>query len=147
MPKRRGRNEDPVGKHAKAARVAEAKATKRAKAENEQKRAAETEAAKDKLTEMEIDESFVRTEEDQQRIRRLSDMEAMTDGEKPDGLEDEAEESSDDLEGLEIESESLAGNETGQSRKRAPKVSFGLNTIQVRILMVTSRKTRRLGRS
>jgi hypothetical protein len=128
LPKRCGRNKDPVGKCAKAARVAEAKVTKKAKAEDKQKWAAAAEAAKDELAEMEIDKSFAQMEEDQQRIRRLSDMEAMTDGENNDGPEDEIasndyEESND--KGL-AESES---DETEQSRKPAPKVIFGLNSI------------------
>ena len=149
MPKRRGRNEDPVGKRAKAARVAEAKATKRAKAKNEEKRVAEAEAAKDKLTEMEIDESFAQMEEDQQRIRRLSDMEATTDGEKTDSLEDGVADSNEEFsdKGSEAKSESSADDETEQSRKRVPKVSFALNSIQVQILTVSSRKARRLRQS
>lgn len=135
---------------------------KKAKAEDKQKRAAAAEAAKDKLAEMEVNESFAQMEEDQQHICRLSDMEAMTDGENNDGPEDEIasndyEESSD--KGL-AESESLAAaaamaggdesdesDETEQSRKPAPKVSFGLNSIQVQILTVTSRESRRLCRS
>ena len=151
LPKRRGRNEDPVGKQAKAARVAKAKATKKAKAEEKQKQAAKDEAAKDKLMEIEIDESFAKMQEDQQRIRRLSDM-AMSDDENGDGPEDEAtdqndhEESSDDdnddNDGSKAESESSA-DETELSRKRAPKVSFGLNSIQIRILIVTSRVKKR----
>jgi hypothetical protein len=67
---------------------------KKANDEDKQKRADEADAAKDKLAEMEADESFAEMDEDQQRIRRLSDM-AMTDGENNDGPEDEVTDSSD----------------------------------------------------
>ena len=150
MPKRRGRNEDPVGRHAKAARVAEAKAAKKAKAKEKEKQVAEAEAAKDKLADIEINESFAQTQENEERIRRLSDIEATTGDENNNGPEDEVtdpnvhEES--DNEGS-AESTSLVSDETEQTRKRASKVSFGLNSIQVQILTVTSRKTRRLCRS
>ncbi len=147
MPKRRGRNEDPVERHAKAARVAEAKVAKKAKAKEKEKQVAEAEAAKDKLANIEIDESFAQTQENEERIRRLSDIEATTSDENNNGPEDEVtdpnvhEESNN--EGS-AESKSLVSDETEQTRKRAPKVSFGLNSIQVQILTVTSRKTRRL---
>jgi hypothetical protein len=104
---------------------------------------------------MEADESFTQMEEDQQRIRRLSDMETTTDGENNDGPEDEVTGSSDHEESSdeqsEAKSESLAGDNSDsdmeKSRKRAPKVSFSLNSIQVQILTVTFHETRRLRRS
>jgi hypothetical protein len=153
LPKCRGRNENPVGKCAKVARAAQAKATKKAKSEDKEKQVAEADAAKDKLAEMEVNESLIQMQEDQQRICRLSDMEAMTDGEITDGPEDEVAESDDSDEssdeGLEAESESLAGDETEQSRKCTSKVSFGLiiSMYKCSMLMVTSRETRRLYQS
>lgn len=129
LPKRRGRNEDPVGKCAKAARVAKVKATKKAKAEEKEKQAAEAEAVKDKLAEIEIDESFAQEAEDQQRIRRLSDLasdESNTDS-------NDEEESADDLGAGEGSDQSETESESVQSKKCAPKVSFGLNSLQVRI--------------
>ncbi len=128
LPKCRGQNEDPVGKCAKATKAAKTKAMKKAKAEDKEKQAAEAETAKDKLAEMEIDESFSQTQEDQQRIHWLSDMEAMTDGRHDGSSEDEStdlnDHMNDDNEKLEHEGESLANNETEQSeRKHAPKVS------------------------
>jgi pyruvate/2-oxoglutarate dehydrogenase complex dihydrolipoamide acyltransferase (E2) component len=74
LPKRRGRNEDPIGKQAKAAKVAATKAVREAKEADKQKRTVEASAAKEKLAEMEVDESFVREQEHQGRIRRQSDM-------------------------------------------------------------------------
>jgi antirestriction protein len=68
LPKCSGRNDDPIGKRAKAAKAAEAKATKEAKAADKQRRAAEAESAKERLAEMEIEESFVQAQEDKQRI-------------------------------------------------------------------------------
>jgi hypothetical protein len=153
LPKRHGRNEDPVGKRARAARAAQAKATKKAKLEDKEKQVAEVDAAKEKLVEMEVDKSFIQMQEDQQHICRLSDMEAMTNGEITDGLEDEVAKSDDSDkssdEGPEAESESLAGDETEQSRKCTSKVSFGLIifTYKCSMLMVTSRETRRLYQS
>jgi hypothetical protein len=156
LPKRRGRNEDPVGKRAKAARAAQTKATKKAKLEDKEKRVAEADAAKETLAEMEVNKSFIQMQEDQQRIRRLSDMESMTDSEITDGLEDEVAESDDSDEsresideGPEAESESLAGDEMEQSKKRTSKVSFGLMifTYNCSTVTVTSRETRRLYQS
>jgi hypothetical protein len=118
--------------------------------EDKQRRAAEAEAAKDMLVEMEVDESFARMEEDQQRIRRRSDMDVATDGENDDGSEDEAIDSSDhepedsSNEELEAESESLAGDNSDTEKRNAPKVSFGQSRIQVQILTVTFRETRKL---
>lgn len=74
LPKRRGRNEDPVGKCAKAARVAANKAAKQTKEADKQKRAVEASVTKDKLAAMEVDESFVREQENHGRVRRQSDM-------------------------------------------------------------------------
>lgn len=74
LPKRRGRNEDPVGKRAKAARVAATKAAKQAKEVDKQKRMDEASIAKERLAEMEADESFARDQECQGRVRRQSDM-------------------------------------------------------------------------
>lgn len=78
LPKRRGRNEDPVGKRAKAARVAANKAAKQTKEADKQKRAVEASVAKDKLAAMEVDESFVREQENHGRVRRQSDMVAAS---------------------------------------------------------------------
>jgi hypothetical protein len=84
---------------------------------------------KDKLAEIEIDESFAQEAEDQQRIRRLSDLasdESNTDS-------NDEEESADDLGAGEGSDQSETESESVQSKKCAPKVSFGLNSLQVRI--------------
>ena len=80
------------------------------------------------LLEFTIDESFSQTQEDQQRIRWLSDMEAMTDSGHDGSSEDESTDLNDHTnnnnEESEHEGESLANNETEQSeRKHAPKFS------------------------
>lgn len=129
MPKRRGRNEDPVGKHAKAAKVAKAKATKEAKAADKaadkQRREADADAAKEKVAAMEVDESFTQMQEDKQRIRRQSDMKIMThtddsDGQFP-GLND--------VELSDKESEAAADEIEQLRKKRGPKVSFDSDLI------------------
>ena len=74
LPKCRGRNEDPIGKHAKATKVAAKKADKAAKVAEKEKKEVETKVAKDKLAELEVDESFIEQQEHQGRIRRQSDM-------------------------------------------------------------------------
>lgn len=89
MPKRRGRNEDPVGKHAKASKVAAKKADKAAKVINQRRKEDEAEVAKDMLVEMEVDESLIRQQEQLGRIRRQSDM---GDGRSTNGLDDSEEE-------------------------------------------------------
>ena len=81
LPKRRGRNEDPVGKRAKAAKAAENKAARDTKAAEKQKKAARVEAAKQELAEIEADESFARMEEEELHIQRLSDLEAAVNDE------------------------------------------------------------------
>ena len=99
------------------------------------------------MANVEIDESFAQMEEDQQRIRRLSDLEAATDSGNDDSLEGEGTDCEDSDEVSEAErAESLAGDETEQL-KRASKVSFGLNSIQVQLLTVTPREKKRLSRS
>ena len=50
-------------------RVEETKATKEAKAAKKQRKEAEAEAAKEKLAQMEADESFVQAQEQQHHIR------------------------------------------------------------------------------
>ena len=77
---------------------------------------------------------------------------AMSDDENDDGLEDEvtdqkyheksSDNDNDNNDGSRAESESSA-DETELSRKCAPKVSSGLNSIQIRILSVTSRVKKR----
>jgi len=74
LPKRRGQNEDPVGKHAKAAKAADVKAAKAAKVSKKRQEESDAKAAKEKLAEMEVDESFAQREEVQQRIRQQSDI-------------------------------------------------------------------------
>ena len=91
--------------------MAESKAARDAKAAKKRDKAAETEAAKQKLAEMEADESFVQAQEQRGRIRRRSDMKA--------GLND----SDDNLEG-ELDKES-DGEEREIGKKHAAKVSFG----------------------
>jgi len=104
LPKCHCQNEDPTGVHAKAAKMVESKAAKK------RDKAAETEAAKQKLAEMEADESFVQAQEQRGRIRRRSDMKAS--------LND----SDDDLEGkLDKESD---GEELEIGKKHVAKVSF-----------------------
>ena len=49
LPKCQGRNDDPIGKCAKAVRAEETKAAKEAKAAKKQRKEAEAEAAKEKL--------------------------------------------------------------------------------------------------
>jgi antirestriction protein len=68
LPKRRGWNDNPIGKCAKAARAEETKATKEAKAAEKQRKEAEAEAVKEKLAQMEADESFVQAQEQQRCI-------------------------------------------------------------------------------
>lgn len=74
LPKRCKRNEDPVGKHAKAAKVAAKKADKAAKVSEKKRKEVKAEAAKDTLAEVEADESFFQQQELRGRIRRQSDM-------------------------------------------------------------------------
>ena len=148
MPKRHGRNEDPVGKRAKEARVAKAKATKKAKAEDKEKQAAEAEAVKDKLAAIEVDESFAQKEEDQQRIRRLSDLT----GDKNNIVSTHSEESGDDYDQSDEGSDqSEAENESAQLRRRTPKVSFGQPLRPLiafkYILTVTYRETKRFSQT
>jgi hypothetical protein len=118
LPKRHGRNEDPVGKHAKAAKVAKTKATKEAKVADKQRQEADAENAKEKLADMEIDKSFAQAQEAQQRIRRQSDMEIMTQSDDSEGRSVNNVESSDKV-------SEAAADETQQLRKKlGPKVSF-----------------------
>ena len=69
MPKCNGQNEDPVGRHAKAAKAAEAKAAKAAKATEKTKKAIEAEVAKEKLAQVEANESYVQAQEQRKCIR------------------------------------------------------------------------------
>jgi hypothetical protein len=125
LPKRRGRNEDPVGKRAKAAKAAVNKATKVAKAADKKRQALENDAAKERLVEMEIDESFTRVQEDQQRVRQRSDIKAPFTSEDHDGSGDEFAGLNDrEFSGDESE-ESSTSDEAKQSRAiRGPKVHF-----------------------
>jgi membrane protein involved in colicin uptake len=122
LPKRHGRNEDPVGKRAKAAKVAKTKATKEAKVADKvadkQRQEADAENAKEKLADMEIDESFAQAQEAQQCIRRQSDMEIMTQSDDSEGRSVNNVESSNKV-------SEAAADETQQLRKKlGPKVSF-----------------------
>jgi hypothetical protein len=87
LPRCRRRNEDPVGKHAKVAKVAKAKADKEAKAAHKKKEAAKANAARETLAEMEADESFLQVHEFQHRTRQLSNMEARADENSDSGNE------------------------------------------------------------
>jgi hypothetical protein len=128
LPKRRGRNEDPVGKYAKAAKTAKAKADKKEKEADKQEKIAKVDAAKDTLAEMEADESFVQTQESQHRVRRQSDMETTSDngdndsGDESVGLTD-GDSSGEDSK---AESESSTDDSDKLSKKRNAKVHFGL---------------------
>lgn len=88
LPRRRGRNEDPVGKRAKAAKVAAKKADKAAKVAEKERKEAEADTAKDKLAEMEVDESFIEQQEQRRRIRRQSDMGASRSNDLDDSEEE-----------------------------------------------------------
>ena len=77
LPKRQGRNEDPTGRRTKKAKAIAVKAAKAAKAENAETRLREEELAKEKLAEMEVDESFIQKDERRLRIRRRSDLDNM----------------------------------------------------------------------
>ena len=94
LPKRQGWNDDPIGKHAKAARAEETKAAKEAKAAKKRRKEAEAKAVKEKLAQMEADESFVQAQEQQHHIQRWLDMNASI-HEVDDDLEgDDADENS-----------------------------------------------------
>jgi hypothetical protein len=75
LPKHHGWNEDPVGKWAKAAKIADAKAAKVAKASSKRQKEIDAKAAKEKLAAMEVNESFAQKEEIQQCICRQSEVE------------------------------------------------------------------------
>lgn len=78
-----------VGKHAKAVKVAAKKADKAAKVTEKERKEVEAEVAKDKLAELENDESFIQQQEQQGRIRRQSDMGAGSRGNNLDDSEEE----------------------------------------------------------
>ena len=59
LPRRCGRNKDPIGKCAKAAKAVANKANKAAKVAEKKRKEVEAGAAKDKLAEIEEDESFI----------------------------------------------------------------------------------------
>ena len=102
-----------------------------------QKQTSRVNAAKEKLAEMEVNESFVQKAEFQRRIRRQSDLEDKhggidrnedsSEGEKFTGLDDMESSCS---EALEVDSDfpSNDGSEQPQ-KKRGVAVSFGLHNI------------------
>ena len=120
LPKRPGRNDDPVGKRAKATRVAPAKATRQAKEADKQKRADEAGAAREKLAEMEVNESLIREQEYQGRIRRQSDM-AAGDG---NGNESESRSEFASLNGKEFSGDESDDEPETLRKKSGAKVSF-----------------------
>ena len=63
-----GQNEDPVGRHTKAARVAAKKEDKTAKVTDNGRKEVKAKAAKDTLGEAEIDKSFIQQQEQQSHI-------------------------------------------------------------------------------
>jgi hypothetical protein len=63
LPKHHRRNEDPVGKHAKVARIASAKVAKDAKASSKRQKEIDAKVVKERLAEIEVDESFSQREE------------------------------------------------------------------------------------
>jgi hypothetical protein len=123
LPKHCGWNKDPVGKRAKAAKIADAKVAKAAKASIKRQNELDAEAAKEKLAEMEVDESFSQKEEVQWHVCWQSDVENMgasnsndKDSELPDladmGVsDDDADSSNNDTEG--------AGNDTEGAKDAA----------------------------
>jgi hypothetical protein len=100
----------------KAAKVAENKATKEAKVVAKQRKAAGDEAAKERLMQMEVDESHVQAKAQQRRIRRRSDMKGSS-GDKDDMALDNG--------GDEPET----GNVGVTGKKSRAKVSFGVYTM------------------
>jgi hypothetical protein len=75
LPKYHRWNKDPVGKHAKAAKIAGSKVAKEAKASSKRQKKIDAEVAKERLVEMEVDESFSQREEIQQCVCWQSDVE------------------------------------------------------------------------
>jgi hypothetical protein len=136
LPKRSGRNDDPIGKRAKAAKAAEAKAAKEAKAADKRRQAVEAEAAKERLAEMEIEESFVQAQEDKWRVRQRSDIEALNTGGDKDDSEDEFAELSNMVSSCDSEESSAEGassidDEPEHSEKRhGPKVCLDVHNMQ-----------------
>jgi hypothetical protein len=125
LPKRRGRNEDPVRKRAKVAKAAETKATKEAKAVDKKRQALENDAAKESLVEMEINESFARVQEDQQRVRQVSDIQTPLTGGDNDDSDDEFAGLNDREFSGDESKESSTSDEAKHSRMvRGPKVHF-----------------------
>ena len=118
LPKRRGRN---------AARVAATKADKAAKASSKKKKEEDADAAKEKLAEMEVDESFAQRQDRQRRIRRQSDMD-VNECDDSDGTEEdfadlmEMEFSGDEEE---ADGEAHPEDELEILKMQGPKVSFG----------------------
>lgn len=140
MPKRHGRNEDPVGKRAKAAKIASAKAAKDAKASSKRQKEIDAEVAKERLAEIEVDESFSQREEILRRVHRQSDVEGTSDSDDSQtelplantGVSGDNTESDDDAEGnndaegdddTEGNNDTSADDDQGSSQQKNAKVS------------------------
>jgi hypothetical protein len=123
LPKCCGWNKDPVGKRAKAAKVADAKAAKEAKEASKRQREIDAEAAKEKLVEMEVDESFAQRNEIQWHICRQSDLENIgshsndKDNELPNVADSDVSDSDGDAEGSNISSDN--DNNQGLSQQKS----------------------------
>jgi hypothetical protein len=120
LPKRRGRNEDPVGKRAKAVKAAAKKADKGAKVTEKERKEVEAEAAKDKLAEIEENESFIQGQKQRGRIRRQSEMGASRSNDL-----DNSEEEFGDLMGLDFSSDASDSETNGELATPTKKQGHG----------------------
>jgi hypothetical protein len=73
----------------KAAKQADAKAAKQAKASSKRQQEIDADNAKERLAEMEVDESFTQMEETQRRVHRQSDIEDAGGGDDEEALSGE----------------------------------------------------------
>ena len=134
MPKHCGRNEDPVGKHAKAVRIAAVKADKAAKVACRKKKDTDADATKERLAEMEVDESFIQQQEKQQCIHLQSDMGVNRHNDLDDAEEEFSDlmdmDFSDDAE--EADSEARPDDELDILKTHGAKVSFGQFNLSIK---------------
>jgi hypothetical protein len=103
-------------------KAAENKAAKEAKEAKKQRKAVEVEAAKEKLAEIEANESFAQMQEQQKRIRRRSNVKFSASGERGNGGEsDNTDGESDDHD----DKNESGGEPDDLGKKRGAKVGFG----------------------
>jgi hypothetical protein len=122
------------------ARIASAKAAKDAKASSKRQKEIDAKVAKERLVEIEVDESFSQREEIQQCIRRQSDVKGTSDSDDDQtelplantGASGDDTESNDDAEGndnakgndnTEGNDDTSADNDQGSSQQKNAKVS------------------------